>query len=459
LGPELARTFVSLSSDIALVIDPDGVIRDVAVGRDPVAAGTSDWVGRPWVDTVTSETRLKIQQLLDEASTNGVSRRREVNHPSSTGLDVPVAYAAVRLGQGGPVLAVGRDLRAIAAIQQKFTETQGEMERDYWRRRQGESRYRTLFQVATDAVLVVDAQTLRVVEANQAAAQLFDLSIEQLVGKNATIGIDRTSRPAVEELLTTARASGRPVEMRARLVGKRGTTSVAATPFRADDTMMLLVRASALQAADGSVEGTQALSGFVEHMPDGVVVTDSGGRILLANRAFLTLTQVGDESVAKGQSLAQWFGGERGPLAAILAHARRHGMAPPERAEVTSVRGDRHNVRVSAVLLPEGDQECIGFTITPAPEAQPADGAEASLAVALEHLTGQLGLTALPGLMQAAERAAERHFIAAALIRAGGDPDYAAALLQVDITTLERRMQHLGLSGNEGSAGPPSRLN
>jgi PAS domain S-box-containing protein len=247
--------------------------------------------------------------------------------------------------------------------------------------------------------------------------------------------------------------------MRARLVGKRGTTSVAATPFRAGNRMMLLVRASALQVNGGSVEGTQALSGFVEHMPDGVVVTDSGGRILLANRAFLMLTQMGDESVAKGQSLGQWLGGDQGPLTSILAHARRHGMAPPERADVVSVRGDRHTVLVSAVLLPEGDQECIGFTITLAPEGEAAAGPEASLAVALEHLTAQLGLASLPGLMEAAERAAERHFIATALSRAGGDHDYAAALLQVDVATLERRMQQLGLSGSEGSTGPPPRLN
>ena len=67
---------------------------------------------------------------------------------------MPVAYTAIRLGEHGPVLAVGRDMRAIAAIQERFIETQQDMERGYWNARQAESRYRLLFQVATDAVMV-----------------------------------------------------------------------------------------------------------------------------------------------------------------------------------------------------------------------------------------------------------------------------------------------------------------
>ena len=156
LAPELAQTFVSIASDIALVIDAGGVIRSVATGSAPIAPAT-EWIGRPWAETVTGDTRTKIEQLLSEAQTSGVTRRREVNHPSDSGTDIPVAYAAIRLGRDGPVLAVGRDLRAVSAIQQRFIDAQQEMEREYWQQRQSETRYRMLFQVANDAVLVVDA--------------------------------------------------------------------------------------------------------------------------------------------------------------------------------------------------------------------------------------------------------------------------------------------------------------
>ena len=65
LAPAIAQTFVSLASDIALVIDTHGVIRSVALNADaPTPPNANSWVGQRWVDTVTSTTRPKIEKLL-----------------------------------------------------------------------------------------------------------------------------------------------------------------------------------------------------------------------------------------------------------------------------------------------------------------------------------------------------------------------------------------------------------
>ena len=101
LAPELAATLVSITGDIALVIDATGVIQNVAVGGAALGSSAEEWVGRQWVDTVTGDTRRKIEQLLQEVSVGGVSQRREVNHPGQSGADIPMAYAAVRLGEIG----------------------------------------------------------------------------------------------------------------------------------------------------------------------------------------------------------------------------------------------------------------------------------------------------------------------------------------------------------------------
>ncbi len=171
---EVAEAFVTLDSDIALVIDENGVVERVAQSAaTPMSAVASGWVGRPWAEVVTGDTRRKIELMLTDLNVTGVARRREVNLPGEGG-QIPVAFTALRLGRAGPVIAAGRDLRAISAIQQRFLDVQQEMERGYWRARQLESRYRLLFQVATDAVMTVEAHSMRVVEANHAATVLFD---------------------------------------------------------------------------------------------------------------------------------------------------------------------------------------------------------------------------------------------------------------------------------------------
>ena len=369
-APELAKTFVSLSSDIALVIDEGGVIRNVAQGgADPIAPGAYQWVGRPWIDTVSGDTRPKIENLLREVAATGIARRREVNHPLSGENSIPVAYTAIRLGENGPVLAVGRDLRTIAAIQKRYVESQQEMERGYWQARQAEARYQLLFQVATDAVLVVDGETLAIVEANHAAATLLDASAEQLQGRHASSGFEHHSRGAVNELLGNARATGQSGEIRARLQGTRASTSVVATPFRADDTMRLLVRIRAIDVAATSGALSQTLSRLVDGASDGVVVTDSNGRIQIANPAFVALVGMGSESDLKGRPLMSWLSLQDPPLAALVARVRRDGIARRIESWVKHGSAKPTPVDISAALLTEGDQECIGFTIRPVARA------------------------------------------------------------------------------------------
>jgi transcriptional regulator PpsR len=414
-APELAETFVSLASDIALVIDDDGVIRTVAQGgTEPIAPGAYQWVGRAWIDTVSGETRPKIENLLKEVSATGIARRREVNHTLGVDTSIPVAYTAIRLGENGPVLAVGRDLRTIAAIQQRYVDSQQEIERGYWQARQTEARYQRLFQVATDAVLVVDSETLSIVEANQAAAALLDRTTDQLQGLHAGAGFEHHSRSAVIELLVNARTTGQSGEIRARLQGTQTSTSVAATPFRGDNAMRLLVRLRTIHNNASSGALNQSLSRLVDDASDGVVITDSSGRIQIANPAFLALAGLGSEAQASGQPLMSWLGLADRPLAALVAKVRRDGIARHVESWVKRGAAPALAVEVSAALLTEGDQECIGFTVrrsapgatAPARVDTSVDDAVARLLRAgVQALAAQLDPQALKALVQDAAAA------------------------------------------------------
>lgn len=462
LAPTLANTFASIAGDIALVIDAAGVIRNVAMGDTAIGRRADQWVGCPFIDTVTEDTRSKIELLLRDVQRTGVSRRREVNLPGLDGISIPVAFAAIRLGADGPVLAVGRDLRAIAAIQQQFLETQQTLERDYWRQRQTEARYRLLFQVATDAVLVVDAATLTIVEANRAAADLFGSAPAQMAGQSALAGIDSASRAAVEALLSAARASGQAAEIRARLATPGGQPGLApvdvtATPFRAtteaSSQLLLLVRVRSTERRGSDT--ARRLADFVKQTPDAVVITDSQGRLQSANPAFLLLCPAGaTDSQIQGCTLGELLGDPGHRLAGLVAEVRRNGIAAQVRAPIGGPRGSwasgqPDEVEVSAALLAEGDQECIGFILrrlTPRQEAplQSVGG----LAEAIENLAAQLGRVSLPELMQEATHLAERHLISSALDRARGHAATAADLLGITPDSLALRLMRHGLAAD-----------
>ena len=106
---------------------------------------------------------------------------RQVNHPSPGGEDIPVLYSAINIGRDDRFVVVGRDLRPLAAMQQRLINAQQSMERDYVRLRHAETRYRLLFQVSSEAVMIVDSSNGAILDANPAALALFDESAPQLL--------------------------------------------------------------------------------------------------------------------------------------------------------------------------------------------------------------------------------------------------------------------------------------
>ena len=78
-------------------------------------------------------------------------------------------YTTVRLGGKAGLIAIGRNLQAVAELQSRLIAAQQAMEQEYWKLREVETRYRLLFDASNEAVLLLKADTLRIMEANPAA--------------------------------------------------------------------------------------------------------------------------------------------------------------------------------------------------------------------------------------------------------------------------------------------------
>ena len=191
-----------------------------------------------------------------------------------------------------------------------------------------------------------------------------------------------------------------------------------------------------------------------------MVVTDSSGRILVANPAFLALVHLNGEAEVRGQPLMGWLGLADQPLAALVPQVRRDGIVRRIESWVKPSHAAPVGVEISAALLTEGDQECIGFTIHPTVSAGNDDGAESlphaalgrALRTGLEHLGGQLGALHLPAMLREATALAEQHFVQLALQRSAGDTSAAAALLGMPRDDLVRVLRRAGAPGADLTA-------
>jgi transcriptional regulator PpsR len=369
-----ANRLVAAASDVALVLDSAGVIQDVLLGSEALAKEQlSDWIGRPWADTVTVESRDKVMALLRDAA-SGPPRWRQVNHPSRAGSDWPVLYSAVQIEApgrgrtGGRTIVFGRDLRATEALQLKLIEAQQAMERDYWRFRQAEARYRHLFQASAEAVLIVDAASLKVLEANPAAVALVSngSGTRRLVGTALPALFAEPAPRAMQTALAAARAAHKADAVRADLADGGGRVSVALSSFRQDDASLLLVRLTRARTDSAPQQATQhgsMLMDFVRSAPDALVFTDGEGRILLANAAFVELAQLSGDAQALGERLDRWLGRTGVELGVLIQNLRQRGSV---RLFATLMRGEdggTTEVEISASATAQDGQTVLAFAV------------------------------------------------------------------------------------------------
>ena len=452
LGGEAVGRIVAASSDLSLVIDAEGVIRDASIGADLEAENIPGWLGRRWIDIVTAESRPKVDALLRDARPEGITRWRQVNHPSPSGIDLPIRYASIRASEGGPILVLGRDMRAVAALQRRLMESQQALERDYERLRAVETRYRLLFQISGEPVLVVDAGSRRVAEANPAAARLLGRPAKRVAGQDVIDLFDAASTRGLEAQFAALRATGQAGDIRAALPHGRGEVSVSVSLFRGDGVASALMRLvtdpATAEAGPGQTAPTQAV---IEAMPEGFVVTDSARRILTANAAFLELAQLATEGQVRGRTLDHWLGREETEAQALFATLVDHGAVRRFATVIRGAYGGVEDVEVAAVSV-AGPRPCMGFAIrtTPRriPEGRFAGGRDVPRSV--EQMTELVGRVSMKTLVRETTDLIEKLCIEAALRITRDNRASAAEMLGLSRQGLYAKMRRYGVGDLDG---------
>lgn len=447
LTAETTAGVVAAASDIALVLDGDGVIRDLSVSSSDLAKnGIGDWMDRPWIETVTNESRHKILEMLADATAGKPARWREVNHVADDG-EVPIRYFALSAGQDGRVIVLGRDLQGSAVLQQRLILVQQSVERDYLRLRQAEARYRLLFQSAAEAVLILDAPTRKIREANPAVTRIAGRDEGSVIGQIFTVLLDPSCVSAANDLLDGATSSTGAEAVQVKLANG-DTCLLSASMFRHDRSSSLLVRLTPDAIAVG-IDPNASLTAVLARISDAFVVTDTDLRILTANPAFLDLTHLASREEATNLPLDQFLGRPQIDLKIMLAQLKDHGALRNFATVIRSQFGDQEDVEVTAVVVPDDTRTTYGFSIrnvarriAPTPTA-PALAGTGSQSV--EQLTKLIGRVPMKDIVRDSTDLIEKLCIEAALTLTSDNRASAADVLGLSRQSLYSKLRRYGL--------------
>ena len=450
LSASVAAGLLASVGDVTFILSAYGTILDVAVSQGDLANhGFADWVGSAWIDTVTVESRPKVVEMIAAIGTDPTPRWRQVNHAAAGG-DVPVRYLVMALGDrhdaSGRLIAIGRDMRGAAAMQQRLLQTQQSLERDYIRLRQAETRYRLLFDMASEPVLIVDAETRRIREANPAAHRLLDASDGTLIGNPVHVIVADDRRDDLVAHLGAAEASDDVAPVVLALAGGRGDAKFSARLFRQGRAPMVIVRIEAADAVGTDHRYDAMLGDVVERMPDSFVLVDRELTVLTANAAFLELTEAPSIDRVVGARLGSWVGRPGIDLELIVGQLRDHGSVRNVATILRGVAGAQEEVEISGVVAPMADSDCYGFTIRTVGRRLRGNPAEVGdVPRSVGQLTELVGRMSLKEIVRESTDMIERLCIEAALVYTSDNRASAAEVLGVSRQSLYSKLHRHGL--------------
>lgn len=432
--------------DITIVLDQAGIIREARLSREVASGSVDEWIGRAWTETVADVGADKVRRMMEDAQRNGASAFRQINQRFPSGIEIPIEYTAVSLGEKSGLIAVGKSLEAVAELQSRLVAAQHAMERDYWKLREAESRYRLLFDASNEAVLLVRAANLLIIEANPAAIRALGVAPD---GLDLLQEVAPEDRSAVQGMLSRVRDHGNAPGLLIHLGRNRQPWLVRASIMTAQPGSIFLLQLSPAGLAPIEADNDDALevAQLIERLPDGFVVIDEEGIVLRANRAFLDLAQAGSEAMVLGQRLGRWLGRPGADLKVLLSSIQQHCLV---RLFATSIHGDLGvdvDVEISAAALSDSKASPIGIVIRAVGHRLPLGGVGDSLGSMLNALTEEVGKSPLSELVRQTVGVVERHYIEAALQLTRGNRTLTAELLGLSRQSLYAKLNRYGLEG------------
>lgn len=459
LDADTTASLITAVADVVLVIDDSGVIRDAAFGSEELLShGYQEWLGKSWIQTVTKDSRPKVEAMLRDLGTGKGAKWRHLNHASQDGTELPLSYSIVPVPpqknkqsgkQTSPAhaLAFGRDLRPQVALQQKLLSAQVSMERDFWRLRHVETRYRLLFQVTSEALLILDAASEKLEEGNPTAHTLFGENIVR-TGWSLAEALDSSSYATVRQLFSGLRSTGRSNPVKVRFSDGSPDMTLSVSMFKQEESAHFLLRFTQLESSSDTIDGKarQLLADVMESAPDAFVVTDMTGSILSANQAFLRLAQVSNEALVRGESLERWLGRAGVDLSVLISNLRQRDVV---RLFATRMKGDYGSiseVEISAVAVTSGEHKCLGFTIRDiglrlGNEVKPTK----ELPRSTDEMTELVGRVPLKDIVRETTDLIEQLCIQAALNLTGDNRASAAEMLGLSRQSLYVKLRRFGI--------------
>lgn len=362
-GKELSHIALA-SADISFVLDESGSIQNIYSDNQNLAKHIPDnLIGKKWLDIVEPDSRSKVQRLLEEANSDNMSKFRQVNIPGNErNIALPIMCASIKTLSNRKIIVIGRDLAEASKLQQNLVAAQKEISQNYLKINQLEERFRSIFEIGKEAIMIVKVDDgYPIVEMNSNAIKQLLIAKSNCIGKSflSLLPADELSKAKTYFQETLDKGDSGALET-CIVNGKE--IQINATSFTNTGKVYLLLNLKLLDLAKSAslLESDSLTIQAIENNAYGFIVCTPEGLILKANKAFIKLSSTKDEHDLIGTAIQNYLGSETADFDRMMEALK--GKASSQSC-VSSISNNSSSIKlvdISAVSVAQ-PRACVGM--------------------------------------------------------------------------------------------------
>jgi transcriptional regulator PpsR len=362
-GKELSQ-IARASADISFVLDDSGSIQNIYSDNKYLAKQISDdLIGKKWLEVVEPDSRTKVQCLLDDANTDTISKFRQINMiGNERNIALPMMCASIKTSSSKKIIVIGRDITEVSRLQQNLVSAQKEISQNYLQISQLEERFRSIFEIGTESIVIVQADDeYPIVEMNRNAIKQLLLAKNNCIGKSLLSLIPAKEIIKVINFLKGVQDTDEPSILKT-LLSNGEATQISATSFINSGIPYLLLNLKPLDLAKVSslIDADSLTVEAIENNPYGFVVCTPEGLILKANKAFNKLSSTKGEQDLIGTNIRNYLGPETVDFDLMMQSLQGKASSQSCVSSITNATSSIKLVDISAVSVAQ-PRACIGM--------------------------------------------------------------------------------------------------
>ncbi len=364
LSSQELSQFAQASADISFVLDDLGSIQNVYSANQNLAKYIpEDLIGKKWLDIVEPDSRTKVQRLLEDANSNNLSKFRQINViGNQKNIALPMMCASIKTLSNKKIIVIGRDLTEASKLQQSLVSAQKEISQNYLQISQLEERFRSIFEIGTESIVIVKVDDVYpIVEMNRIAIKQLLLAKNNCIGKSLLSLLPGDEISKVTHFLQGVQDTDEPNILKT-LLSNGKAIQISATSFINSGIPYLLLNLKPLDLAKASslLDADSLTVKAIENNAYGFVVCTPEGLILKANKAFNKLSATRGEQDLIGTNIRNYLGPERTDFDQMMQSLQGKASSQSCVSSISNATSSIKLVDISAVSVAQ-PLACIGM--------------------------------------------------------------------------------------------------